>query len=154
MNVALTDLATAAGARIVLPARGGESARVECVILSDKISELLHHGAPGTVLVTGLANHHLLRAAGLVEATAICLTGGREPSAELLDAARGHGVTLMVAPGTPAETAEAMRRVLAEGGRGRKDGGPGTGDRGPGRWTATVTAEGGCATRGGEGGDA
>lgn len=143
MAQVLTDLAAAVGARVALRAAGAESARVTKVFASDKISELLHHGAPGTLLVTGLANTHLLRAAGLVEAPAICLTGGREPSPELIDAAREHGVTLMVADGTLAETAETLNRALEVAAP--ENGGPGTEDQGPGRKTTVTAGGGGCA---------
>jgi len=123
---------------------------VERVFASDKISELLHHGAPGTLLVTGLANPHLARAAGLVEASAICLTGGREPSAELVAAAREHGVTLMVADGTLAETANRMGSALAGNERGAGCGLRGaakatdTAEKAEGRGQKAEADEGGC----------
>ena len=112
MSHALQNLAAAVGARVAAQTGNANATRISSVFAGNKISELLHHGAPGTLLVTGLANHHLLRAAGLVEAPAICLTDGIEPSPELIAAAREHGVTLLVTQLPLTEAAAALQRLV------------------------------------------
>ncbi len=95
MPLSLKELASSAGARIVVHAQRAASLRIARVFASDKISELLHHGGPDTLLLTTLANPHLLRAASLVGAPALCLTGGGDIPPSLRAGAEAHGIVLL-----------------------------------------------------------
>ena len=107
----LPVIADRIGARIVL---AGENPRAEIrrVVSSDRMSDLLAQADEQTLLLTRLSNTHLGRIAGLMDAPAICLVDGVEPSGELLGAAVELGIGLIVSPADLAETGRRLRDCL------------------------------------------
>lgn len=91
----LGEIADRIGARVVLAGASLE-AEVRRVVASDRMSDLLAQAGEETLLVTRMANAHLGRIAGLMDAPAVCLVDGVPPGMELLQAAREHGTGLLV----------------------------------------------------------
>ncbi len=99
----LGEIADRIGAQLVLPgvASGEEIRRI---VASDRMSDLLAQAGEETLLVTRLANAHLGRIAGLMDAPAVCLVDGVSPEDELLCTAAALGTALLVSPTDLAET--------------------------------------------------
>jgi hypothetical protein len=72
------------------------------------MSGLIANASSETLLVTTLANRQLIRVAELMDAPGLCLAGAKEPSAELMEAARESGLAVM----TSAHGLEETRRLL------------------------------------------
>jgi hypothetical protein len=93
----LHDLAHQINARICLDT-GSACQGIETVHASDTMSDLIAHAAPGTLLVTSLNNNQLIRVAELMDVPAICLTGGAQPSADLISRAEAAGTAILASP--------------------------------------------------------
>jgi hypothetical protein len=105
----LDELARRIEARVLAPG-GRPQAEITRVYGGDRMSDLLAQATESTLLVTALANAHLLCVAELMDAPGICLVGGSEPAPELLAAAARTGTALLV---SPAAMAEVCRRLEA-----------------------------------------
>jgi len=95
--VTLDSLAKALGARI-LTADGGGPRAIERVYAGDRMSDLLNHASPTTLIATNLATAQLVRAVALLDGSAVCLLNAIVPGPELLRAAANSGTVLMVSP--------------------------------------------------------
>jgi hypothetical protein len=117
MNV--HDLAQRIDARIY-PSTGSQGQDVQRVYAADTMSDLIAHAAPGTLLTTSLNNNQLVRVAELMDVPGICLTGGVEPSADLILRAAAAGTSLLVSPHRLEQTFKLLGDVLAGPGDGRR----------------------------------
>jgi hypothetical protein len=107
----LRKLAEAIGAPIVtesVPA----SADIAHVFAGDRISDLLNEASSGTLLVTSLTGPQLLRLAELMDVPGICLVNGKQPDAQIVQAANRQGTVLMVSPLGMFETCGRLHRCL------------------------------------------
>ncbi len=91
------QIAELLGAR-VFTAGGSANVQISRAFAGNHVSELLGAASAETLLVSSLSGAQLLRLAELMDVPAICLVGGTEVSAELVYAARGRGVALLVSP--------------------------------------------------------
>jgi predicted transcriptional regulator len=69
----------------------------ECpkVFASDLMSDVLAFMEPGSILMTGLVNAHVVRTARLVDATAIVVVQGKKPDGKVIDEALAHRVPII-----------------------------------------------------------
>lgn len=112
----LMELAAKIGASVLTPANCA-GVEIKRVYAGDRISDLLGHATPATLLVTNLAGPQVLRVAGLMEAPAICLLNGQMPDDDLLTEAAEHHVVLLSSPAGMFETRGLLHRCLGgEGG--------------------------------------
>jgi hypothetical protein len=88
------------------------SVQVDCVFAGNSVGDLLAHGNDTTLLVSELANLHLLRLASLVDAPGICVLGPTAPEESVVRAANDSGRVLLLASGDLDET---YRRLRARG---------------------------------------
>lgn len=109
----LVEIAEALGARIVTQGPTS-SVAIDRVYAGDRISDLLDRASPRTLLVTNLASRQLLRLADVMDVPAICFAGGRQPEAEVIDAANVRGTALLVSPVEVYETCGRLYRLLGE----------------------------------------
>lgn len=109
----LDALAKTLDAKVIVPP-SREHADVGTVSAGDRISDLLAHSGEGTVIVSRLGTTSLIHAAALVDAAAVCLVAGADPSEEMAEMAAEHGVALLVSPTGFDETVERIRQVLGE----------------------------------------
>ena len=93
----LDELARRLGAKVVTP-EGDGSRVVERVYAGDRMSDLLNQAGATTLVVTNLATSQLVRAAALMDASAVCLLNGVVPGPELVGAAASSGTVLIVSP--------------------------------------------------------
>jgi hypothetical protein len=113
----LDQLACEIEARVLQPGRGGE---IRQVYAGDRMSDLLEHASPETLLVTNLANAHLARLAALMDVPALCLAGGAEPPPELLETAAEAGTAVLVSPADAASILARGREWLQRQGANRR----------------------------------
>ena len=99
----LMDLIRGLNAKILTPGSSLDT-EIKGVFAGDRISDLLSHGAPGTLLVTNLTGVHIPRAAKLMDVPAICLLNGISPEPALTTAAERNGTVLLVSPSAMFET--------------------------------------------------
>ncbi len=91
----LGELIEALDARMLQPG-GNEKAEISHVFAGDKMSALLEHAGPATLLVTSLANTQLACVAELMDCPALCLVDGANAEPGLLEAAaRGETAVLV-----------------------------------------------------------
>jgi hypothetical protein len=107
----LEQLSAAIDARVLSP-RGGGKGEIYRVYASDKMSALLEHAGPGTLLVTTLANTQLARMAELMDCTALCLAETAGADGDLLEAAERSETVLLVCPFDLFETCGRLHRRL------------------------------------------
>lgn len=110
----LGELANQIGAKIV-SGHAPDGTHIDCFYAGDRISDLLNHACPGTLLVSTLDASHLLRVAELMDAPAVCLTGGNEPTAELKAVANAQETFLIVSPADLASTCSRLSQALGNG---------------------------------------
>lgn len=94
MPLDVQDIAEKIGGRLVAGSPG--TRLVDRVYAGDRMSDVLDQAAPGTMLVSHLASHHLLRVAELMDVPCVCLAGNATPVADLVRAAEQQGTALMV----------------------------------------------------------
>ncbi len=79
---------------------------------SDLISDILSFRGPDSLLLTGLTNVHVIRAAELLDFVAICFVRGKQPQPEAVELAEEKGIPLLA---TPLLMYEACGRLYAAG---------------------------------------
>jgi len=70
---------------------------VECpkVFASDLMSDVLTSAEPGSFLLTGLANSHVVRTCSLVDLAAVVFVQGKRPDAGVIEQARAERLPLI-----------------------------------------------------------
>ena len=96
----------------------GSDLEAECAkfFASDLMSDVLAFIKPGSILMTGLVNSHVVRTARLVEVTAIVIVQGKRPDRKVIDEARENRVPIIV---TGCSMFEACSRVAGSFPKGR-----------------------------------
>lgn len=62
---------------------------------ADLMSDVLAYGKPGSLLLTGLTNQHVVRTAEMADLVAICFVRGKRPDADTVKMAKSHGLPLL-----------------------------------------------------------
>ncbi len=107
----LEELIEVIDAQILQPGRN-ERTEITHVFASDKMSALLEHGGPATLLVTSLTNTQLACVAELVDCPALCLVDGVHPDPGLLEAAARGETAVLVCPFDMFEACGRLHRRL------------------------------------------
>jgi hypothetical protein len=109
------------GIRKVLDAEwfGGETSRTDSsdreVLLchaSDLMSDVLTFTGAGSLLLTGLTNAQVIRAAEISDFAGVCFVRGKKPQPEAVQLAQERGIAMLV---TPLSMFESCGRLHAKG---------------------------------------
>jgi len=75
----------------------GASLEVACpkVFASDLMSDVLTSAEPGSLLLTGLANSHVIRTCSIADLAGVVFVQGKRPDAEAIDQARAESLPLI-----------------------------------------------------------
>jgi len=65
---------------------------------SDLISDILAFRGPSSLLLTGITNPQVVRAAEILDFDAICFVRGKRPPPETVELAKGKAIPLFVTP--------------------------------------------------------
>jgi predicted transcriptional regulator len=97
----------------------GMNLETECskVFASDLMSDVLAFMDPGSVLLTGLANSHVVRTACLVDIKAIIIVQGKRPDREVVDEAKQNNLPVISTPFSMFEACSRISRSFPEGNR-------------------------------------
>ena len=79
---------------------------------SDLMSDVLTLRGPGSLLLTGLTNTHVIRTAEISEFVAVCFVRGKKPQPDAVQMAEDKGIPLYV---TPLSMYESSGRLYAKG---------------------------------------
>jgi hypothetical protein len=91
---------------------------VDRVYAGDRISDLLTHASPRTLLVTNLPSALVACVAELMDVPAICLVGGQAITPEIIAKAKAQGMFLMVSSADLYETCGRVHRCWNDSGPG------------------------------------
>ncbi|HSA96813.1 MAG TPA: DRTGG domain-containing protein [Acidobacteriota bacterium] len=94
---------------------------LECpkVFASDLMSDVLTSAEPGSLLMTGLVNPHVVRTACLADLAAVVFVQGKRPDAAVLAQARESGLPLIATRLGMFDACSRLAGHFGEGGRGR-----------------------------------
>ncbi len=94
---------------------------LECpkIFASDLMSDVLTSAEPGSLLMTGLVNPHVIRTACLADLAAVVFVQGKRPDAEVLRQAGESRLPLIVTRLTMFDACSRLAGLFGEGGRGR-----------------------------------
>lgn len=73
----------------------GRGVEIERICASDLMSDVLAFIEPGALLLTGLANCHVIRTLEMSETRFACFVRGKRPSDDAVEMARQKGITLL-----------------------------------------------------------
>lgn len=115
--ITLKDIMTWVGGELLTPENPPE---IECpkVFASDLMSDVLTSAEPGSFLLTGLANVHVISTCRVADLVAVVFVQGKRPDAHVIEQARAMGLPLVA---TKMPMFEACSRIAALCG-GRFDG--------------------------------
>jgi hypothetical protein len=94
----LLELAHHLRASVATHSAVADRVQIVRIFAANRISELLCGAAPDTLLVSDLANPHLLQVALLLDAPGLCLASNVALPAGLVEAADQHGKVLLSSP--------------------------------------------------------
>ena len=90
------------------------------VFASDLMSDVLHSAEPGSLLVTGLANSHVVSTCAVADLAGIVFVQGKRPAADVVGAAQARSLPLIATKMTMFEACSRMAGRLADGGHVRR----------------------------------
>lgn len=85
------------------------------VFASDLMSDVLAFSEPGSTLLTGLVNPHVVRTACLVDAMAIIVVQGKRPNAAVLDEASAKKLPIIATGCSMFEACSRIAQYLPDG---------------------------------------
>jgi predicted transcriptional regulator len=114
MMMKLREVLSLLGGELLTP---GISLETECskVFASDLMSDVLAFTEPGSLLMTGLVNSHVVRTACLVDATAIVIVQGKRPDMKVVDEARENNLPIISTGCSMFEACSRISRSFPEG---------------------------------------
>jgi len=107
--ITLKDVMTWVNGELLTPEAPLE---LECpkVFASDLMSDVLTSAEPGSFLLTGLANSHVISTCSVADVAAVVFVQGKRPDAAVVEQARGKGLPLVA---TKLPMFEACSRISA-----------------------------------------
>jgi predicted transcriptional regulator len=112
----LKEIQRVLGGELLTPVPDDEKVYTK-VFASDLMSDVLAFIDPGSVLVTGLVNAHVVRTATLADVSAIVFVQGKRPDARLIDEARLYRLPILTTSCSMFEACSRLSRSLPEGRR-------------------------------------
>jgi hypothetical protein len=95
--VRLPEVMMALEAEVLVPG-GDPDLEVRCGGGSDSVSDVLMFGKPGMLLLTGLTQASVIRAAQITDTAGVVFVRGKRPDEAVLDLARRLGIPVLLSP--------------------------------------------------------
>ncbi len=89
------------------------------VFASDLMSDVLTSAEPGSLLLTGLANSHVVCTCSVADLAAVVFVQGKRPAPEVVDQARSKSLPLIATKMTMFEACSRIAGLIQDGGHGR-----------------------------------
>jgi len=114
--ITLREILTSLGGELLTP---GMNLDIECskVFASDLMSDVLAFMEPGSVLMTGLVNSHVVRTSYLVNVKAIIIVQGKRPDMNVVDEARENKLPIISTGFSMFEACSRISQSFPEGKR-------------------------------------
>jgi hypothetical protein len=117
--IVLKDVLALLEGDLLTPSTSPEAAFAKA-FASDLMSDVLAAAEPGSLLLTGLANGHVVRTCSVADIAGIVFVQGKRPAPEVVEDALVHGLPLISTRMTMFEACARMAGVLEDGGHGRR----------------------------------
>jgi predicted transcriptional regulator len=114
----LKDVLALLEAELLTPACPLETA-FQKVFASDLMSDVLTSAEPGSLLLTGLSNTHVVRTCSVADLAAVVFVQGKRPAAEVVDQALSENLPLIVTRMSMLEACFRIAGLVEDGKRGR-----------------------------------
>jgi predicted transcriptional regulator len=114
----LKDVLTLLEGEVLTPACPLETA-IQRVFASDLMSDVLTSAEPGSLLLTGLANSHVVRTCSVADLAAVVFVQGKRPAAAVIDQARSENLPLIATRMPMFEACFRIAGLVEDGKRGR-----------------------------------
>lgn len=89
------------------------------VFASDLMSDVLSSAEPGSLLLTGLANAHVVSTCSVADVAGVVFVQGKRPAPAVVDEARVKGLPLVATKLTMFEACARIAGLVGDGGHGR-----------------------------------
>jgi predicted transcriptional regulator len=109
----LKEMLVLVGGELLTPEMDLETCCLK-VFASDLMSDVLAFSEPGSILMTGLVNSHVVRTACLVDATAIIIVQGKRPAGAVVEEAVANKLPIIATGCSMFEACSLLARVLLE----------------------------------------
>ena len=117
--IALQDVLALLEGELLTPSTSPEAAFGK-VFASDLMSDVLAAAEPGSLLLTGLANGHVVSTCAVADLAGIVFVQGKRPPAEVIGEARAKALPLISTKMTMFEACSRMAGRLEDGGHVRR----------------------------------
>jgi hypothetical protein len=115
----LKDVLALLEGELLTPATSPEAA-FRKVFASDLMSDVLTSAEPGSLLLTGLANAHVVCTCSVADLSGVVFVQGKRPAPTVVDEARTKGIPLMATKMTMFEACSRIAGLIEDGGHGRR----------------------------------
>jgi predicted transcriptional regulator len=116
--IVLKDVLAILNGELLTP---GSPLEVECpkVFASDLMSDVLTSAEPGSLLLTGLANSHVVSTCSVADLSAVVFVQGKRPDSTVVDQARSKNLPLIVTKMSMFKACSTLGALFKEGAHGR-----------------------------------
>jgi len=119
LMIALRDVLVLLDAELLTPATAPETA-FHKVFASDLMSDVLTSAEPGSLLLTGLANGHVVCTCSVADIAAVVFVQGKRPASDAIAAARTKGIPLIATKMTMFTACSRIAGRIEDGGHARR----------------------------------
>ncbi|MCK7477041.1 MAG: DRTGG domain-containing protein [Candidatus Moduliflexus flocculans] len=117
--IVLKDVLALLDGELLTPATSPEAA-FRKVFASDLMSDVLTSAEPGSLLLTGLANAHVVCTCSVADLSGVVFVQGKRPAPTVVDEARTRGIPLMATKMTMFEACSRIAGFDRGRGHGRR----------------------------------
>lgn len=117
--IVLKDVLALLDGELLTPSTSPDAA-FRKVFASDLMSDVLTSAEPGSLLLTGLANSHVVCTCSVVDLAGVVFVQGKRPAAAVVDEARSKGLPLVTTKMTMFEACALFAGLVEDGGHGRR----------------------------------
>jgi hypothetical protein len=117
--IVLKDVLALLDGELLTPSTSPE-AIFQKVFASDLMSDVLTAAEPGALLLTGLANGHVVSACSVADIAGIVFVQGKRPAPEVIGEALAKNLPLMATKMTMFEACARIAGRIEDGGHGRR----------------------------------
>jgi hypothetical protein len=117
--IVLKDVLALLEAELLTPATSPEAA-FNTVFASDLMSDVLASAEPGSLLLTGLANTHVVSTCSVADLAAVVFVQGKRPAPDVVVQALAKNLPLVATKLTMFEACARIAELVKDGGHGRR----------------------------------
>ncbi|MGZ5423320.1 MAG: DRTGG domain-containing protein [Candidatus Aminicenantales bacterium] len=117
--IALKDVLALLDGELLTPATAPEAA-FRKIFASDLMSDVLTAAEPGSLLLTGLANAHVVCTCSVADLAGVVFVQGKRPAPDVIGQAQAKSLPLIATKMTMFEACARMAGRVEDGGHGRR----------------------------------